>query len=183
MQTTSAHGNQFSYVVPPETEGILTAKQETTKLTPVSMPSKTLIESLPVSPQKSQTATTSTATALLDIKVPITEPSPTTTQIKYNPPVTTPVSLILAKVNVKPGDRIKVTQEMLDCIPTSRYSGHTKELYAVDITPKTQVKVTRDEDDSDTTIIYWRNDNLLKQERNIKGESLKSPKWKSQNDR
>ena len=62
------HTATSSDVVPQETDGILTVKQETTKFTPVSMPSETLIESLPVSPQKSQTATTSTATPLPDIK-------------------------------------------------------------------------------------------------------------------
>ena len=167
------HMASSSDVVPPETDGILTVKQEMTKLTPVSMPSKILIESLP---QTSQTATTSTATALPDIKVPITEPSPTTTQIKYNPLVITPVRLILAKVNIKPRDRIKVTQEMLDCISTSRYSECTKKLYAVNITPETQVKVTRDEDDSDTTIIYWRNDNPIKTGKKHKGRKLKKSK-------
>ena len=107
--------------------------------------------------------------------MPVTEPSPTTL-INYNPPVTTPVSLILAKMNVKPGDRIKVTQEMLDCIPTSRYIERTRELSAVDITPKTLVKVTRDEDDSDTTINYWRNDNPIKTGKKHKGRKLRKSK-------
>ena len=170
------HSATSSDVVHPETDGILTVKQEMTKFTPVSTPSETLIESLLVSLKKSQTATTSTATPLPNIKVPVTEPSPTTTQIKYNPLVTTPVSLFLAKRNVKPGDRIKVTQEMLDCILTSRYSEHTEELFAVGITPETPVKVTRDEDDSDTTIIYWRNDNPIKTGKKQKGRKLKKPK-------
>ena len=63
------HKATSSDVVHPETDGIPTVKHEMTKLTPVSMPSKTLIESLP---QKSQTATTSTVTALPNIKVPMT---------------------------------------------------------------------------------------------------------------
>ena len=145
------HTATSSDVVPQKTDSILTVKQE------------------------SQTGTTSTVTSMSDIKVPVTELSSTKTQINYNPPVNTPVSLILAKVNVKPRDRIKVTQEMLDCIPTSWYSKCTRELSAVDITPEIS-KGDYSKDDSDTTIIYWRNDNPIKTGKKHKGRKLKKSK-------
>ena len=56
---------------------------------------------------------------------------------------TTQISLKLVKMNVKPRDRKQVTQEMLDCIPSSKYSKCTREYIDASNVPELPRKIVR----------------------------------------
>ena len=58
--------------------------------------------------------------------------------------------LILHPINARPGDRITVSQELLDSIPSSKYSRTTWQ----GISSKTNIDTGNDRNSSDATIPY-----------------------------
>ena len=126
------------------TDGEVTVKQETTIVTSFTLPIPIVIATPQCSPLGTQVATTSTVNepnkspiTSMKTSAPASKPPATTMQSKPDSLTTTPISLKLVKMNVKPRDRIQVTPEMLDCIPTSKYSECTRELIDTDIIPET----------------------------------------------
>ena len=151
-------------------DGMLTVKQEITMSTLSSTPAAIITPSPPGGPQGTEVATTSTDTS---VSIPAPEPSTITMQIKPDSLTTTPISLKLVKMNVKPGDRIQVMKEMLDCIPTSKYGKCTRELIDAEIIPEIphneeSLKENSEENDSDTMVIYWRKDDPDRPEKRCK---------------
>ena len=94
-----------------------------------------------------------------------------------SPLLITPISVKLVKMKVNLGDRVQVTQEMLDCIPTSKYSEHTRELIdAIPVTPVNPPETRPGNEtvgyaDSDNTIIYWSKDDNNKVEKSGDAEN------------
>ena len=112
--------------------------------TSFTSPIPIVIAAPPWSPHGTQVATTSTANepdkspvTSMKTSAPASKLPATTTQSKPDSLTTTPISLKLVKMNVKPRNKIQVTPEMLDCIPTSKYSECTRELIDADIIPET----------------------------------------------
>ena len=78
----------------------------------------------------------------------------------------TPLQLILTWINVKLEDSVTVTQELLDCIPTNTYREATykwikENMICGSLTGHTSDR--NDENESDTTILYWKDDELKNQ--------------------
>ena len=73
-------------------------------------------------------------------------------------PSTTPISLKLVKLSISPGDVINVTPDILQSIPSSKYSDDTwkyiKEQES-ELKPGNEDSYTTDYADSIDTVIYW----------------------------
>ena len=106
--------------ITPGTDDIQNVKQETPTVT---LPISTGIATPTCSSPKAPVATSATMNESDQLKATsliVSSLKPATmTQSKPGPAslLTTPISLKLVKMKVNPGDRIQVTQEMLDCFP------------------------------------------------------------------
>ena len=96
-----------------------------------------------------------------------------------------PLQLILTQINVKLEDSVTVTQELLDCIPTNTYSEVTYKLIKESMICGSLTGQTSDRNDgnkSDTTILYWKDDELKKSyNKCMKAKPKKHKKQKGKN--
>ena len=96
----------------------------------------------------------------------------------------TPLCLILKCLDVQPGDRIKITPELLDSIPSNSYSHATNQWIHENIleVPMKWTTDSNDGSDSNTTVLYWESSKPKRlkprRKRSTKPKGMKKAKTK-----
>ena len=96
----------------------------------------------------------------------------------------TPLCLILKHLDVQPGDRIKITLELLDSVPSNSYIQATNQWIQENIleAPMKQTTDSNNGSTSDTTVLYWESSKpkrlKLRRKKSMKPKEMKKVKTK-----